>query len=120
MKGDAVDASERLALTAFCEELPEIRAECARQTASRQLLLARIEAEAQARRPILDLLVDLLGSEPDSVTRALGAGLPGAGPGQADEEQFVCPDNACARVAYALPAGPAPRCRVTGTPMVRP
>jgi hypothetical protein len=119
MKGDAMDASERLALTALCEELPELRAECARQTAARRLLLARIEAEAQARRPILDLLADLLGAEPDSAVRALGTGLPGAGPGQADEEQFVCPDNACARVAYTLPAGPAPRCRVTGTSMVQ-
>ncbi|HEY0695641.1 MAG TPA: hypothetical protein VGD71_42215 [Kribbella sp.] len=60
MKGDAVDASDRLALTAFCEELPELRAECARQTAARRQLVAQIEAEAQARRPILGLLVERL------------------------------------------------------------
>ncbi|MGW0201127.1 hypothetical protein [Nonomuraea sp. NPDC003201] len=119
MKGDAVNTSERLALTVFCEELPELRSECARQTAARQLLLAHIEAEAKARRPILGLLAELLGADPDSSARALGAGLPGSSPGQADEEQFVCPDSACARVAFTVPAGPAPRCRVTGEPMVR-
>ncbi|TYB57674.1 hypothetical protein FXF51_39970 [Nonomuraea sp. PA05] len=114
-----MDASERLALATLCEELPELRAECARQSAARQALLARVESEAQARRPVLGLLAELLGTGPDGAVRALGTALPGSGPGQADEERFGCPDRACVRVAFTLPAGPAPRCRVTGEPMAR-
>lgn len=119
MKGDAVNVSERSALAAFCEELPQLRAECAYQPVARRLLLACIEAEARARRPILGLLSELLGASPDSTVRTLSVGLPGSGPGQADEEQFVCPDDACARVALTIPAGPVPRCHVTGKPMAR-
>ncbi|MEU4218776.1 hypothetical protein [Actinoplanes sp. NPDC026623] len=115
-----MESSERLALTAFCEELPDLRAECARQGADQRRQLARIEGEAQARRPILMLLADLLDAEPEHAVRALAAGLPGAGPGRADEENFVCPDGACARVAHTDPAGPVPRCGVIGRPMVRP
>jgi hypothetical protein len=115
-----MDSSEQLALAAFCEELPDLRAECARQGADRRRQLAHIETEAQARRPILPLLAVLLDARPEHTVRALAAGLPGAGPGQADEESFVCPDGACARVAYTVPAGPVPRCRVIGRPMVRP
>jgi hypothetical protein len=115
-----VESSERLALAALCEELPNLRTECARQGAEQLQQLARIETEAQARRPILALLAVLLNAEPEQAVRALGAGLPGAGPGRADEESFGCPDGACARVACTVPAGPVPRCRVTGRPMVRP
>lgn len=115
-----MDSSERLALAALCEELPDLRAECARQGADQSGRLARIEAEARARRPILTLLAALLDAEPDEAQRQLGAGLPGSGPGHADEESFVCPDGACARVAHTVPAGPVPRCRVIGRPMVRP
>jgi hypothetical protein len=115
-----VESSERLALAAFCEELQDLRTECARQGADQLQQLARIETEAQARRPILVLLAVLLNAKPEHAVRALGAGLPGAGPGQADEESFVCPDGACARVAYTVPAGPVPRCRVTGRLMARP
>ena len=114
-----MESSERLALTAFCEELPELRAECARQGADQRRQLARIETEAQARRPILALLAALLDAAPDRTVRTLAAGLPGAGPGLADEESFTCPDGACSRTAYTVPAGPVPRCRVTGRPMVR-
>ncbi|MGW1720426.1 hypothetical protein [Streptomyces sp. NPDC002156] len=111
--------SERDVLTTFCEELAELRQECARQPEHRRLLLARIEAEARARRPILDLLGELLGTASDDTVRSLGTGLPGAGPGRADEEQFACPDQACARIAFTVPAGPVPRCRITGDPMIR-
>lgn len=114
-----MDASERYALTAFCEELADLRQECARQPEQRRLLLARIEAEAQARRPILELLGELLGTTSDDTVRSLGTGLPSAGPGRADEERFACPDHACARIAFTVPAGPIPRCRITGEPMIR-
>lgn len=114
-----MDAAERLALATLCGELAGLRIECAHQPAKRQDLLARIEAEAKARRPILGLLAELLGMDMGDTTRALGAQLPGIGPGRADEERFSCPDGACDRVATTRPAGPVPRCLVTDQPMCR-
>ncbi|GAA3433781.1 hypothetical protein [Kutzneria kofuensis] len=114
-----MDAQERLALTTLCCELAELRRECAEQPERRQRLLARIEAEAAARRPILPLLAELLGVDGEETLRTAGAGLPGAGPGQADEESFACPDGACDRVEGTTPAGPIPRCLLTGRPMRR-
>ncbi|SDD55465.1 hypothetical protein [Actinokineospora iranica] len=114
-----MDLAERHALTALCAELDELRAECARQPHERQRALARLEAAARARLPILALLAELLGSSLDETVRTLASGLPGAGPGQADEERFCCPDGACDRVSLTAPAGPVPRCTVTGQPMKR-
>jgi hypothetical protein len=83
-------------------------------------LLEQITAEAAARRPILALLARLLGTKgADETRQALGAGLPGAGPGRADHERFGCPDHACRRVATTTPAGPVPTCSVTRQPMRR-
>lgn len=106
-------------MTALCDELPALRELCAAQSRDRRLLLSRIEAEARARRPVLALLGELLGTGVTGTSRGLGAGLPGAGPGRADEESFGCPDHACDRVADAVPAGPVPQCRITGLPMAR-
>lgn len=114
-----MDAAEREALTLLCAELPALREECARHSEQHTRLLARIEAEAAARRPILGLLATLLGTTGQETRHALGAGLPGAGGGRADEERFGCPDGACARVATTAPAGPVPRCAVTGRTMER-
>jgi hypothetical protein len=112
-----VEASERLALTALCAELPELRAECQRQPEHRKHLLARIEAEARARRPIGALLGELLGTDSEETVRSLSSGLPGTGAGQADEETFGCPDGACDHQRATTPAGPIPRCPVTGQAM---
>ena len=106
-------------LSALCEELTALRAQCAAEPQDKQRLLSRIEAEARARRPILALLSELLGTSAIGTVRGLSSGLPGAGPGRADEERFGCPDRACDRVADAVPAGPVPRCRITGLPMSR-
>ena len=114
-----MDAPERLALTTLCSELAELRRECAQQPEPRHRLLARIEEEAAARRPILPLLERLLGVDGTDTMRAVGVGLPGAGPGQADEETFGCPDGACDRIAGTTPAGPIPRCLLTGQPLRR-
>ncbi|EQD81510.1 hypothetical protein A8924_3250 [Saccharopolyspora erythraea NRRL 2338] len=114
-----MDPAERDALTTFCDELPGLREECAHHPADRLRLVDRIAAEARARRPILGLLAELLGTSPAEAARALGSALPGTGPGQADEELFGCPDRACDRVRQTPPAGPIPRCPVTGRPMSR-
>lgn len=106
-------------LGALCDELHNLRAEATRQGEGKQRLLARIEAEARARRPIGALLGELLYGRrggADTV-RGLSAGLPGAGAGRADEERFSCPDGACDRLAYTVPAGPVPLCQITGRPM---
>jgi hypothetical protein len=109
-----VDAAERHALTGFCEELLELRKECSQLPEDRERLLQRIEEEARTRRPILALLARLLGTDTADTLRALSSGLPGAGPGQADEETFSCPDGACDRKATSpYPTGPIPRCPLT-------
>ncbi|AUA08330.1 MULTISPECIES: hypothetical protein [Streptomyces] len=112
------DTAERLALAALCDELRELRRECAVQTEEKRLLLSRIEAEARERRPILALLDQLLGTSGADTVRGLSSGLPGAGSGRADEETFACPDGACDRVVHAVPAGPIPRCELTGLPLI--
>lgn len=112
------DTAERLALGALCEELRALRQECAAQPEEKRLLLARIEAAARERRPILALLEELLGTGGADTVRGLGAGMPGAGSGRADEESFSCPDGACGRIAFTVPAGPVPRCQLTDLPMI--
>ncbi|MGW4528823.1 hypothetical protein [Amycolatopsis sp. NPDC004378] len=114
-----VEPAERIALTAFCAELPGLRGECVQQPADRGRLLDRIEEAARGRRPILSLLEQLLGAPPDEAVRSLSSGLPGAGAGHADEELFACPDGACDRLETADPAGPAPRCPLTGDRLKR-
>jgi hypothetical protein len=118
-KGDRVDQDEREALARMCAELPMLREEVAHHSRERAALLARIEAEAAARRPILPLLAELLGTTTEETRQALGVGLPGVGPGRADEERFGCPDGACDRIATTVPAGPLPACAVTGRTMKR-
>ncbi|WP_245560286.1 hypothetical protein [Nocardia asiatica] len=82
-------------------------------------MLARIEIEARARRPILPLLAQLVGTSQQETRQMIAVGLPGFGGGHADEESFGCPDHACDRVCVPLPAGPVPRCVITDTPMRR-
>lgn len=114
-----MEKAEREALTIVCAQLTDLRAECALHSEDRQRLMAQIEAEASARRPVLDLLGRLLGSSPDGTRQLLSGGLPGLGPGRADEESFGCPDAACDRVSTTPPAGPIPRCHLTNQPMTR-
>ncbi|RSN31354.1 hypothetical protein DMC61_14490 [Amycolatopsis sp. WAC 04169] len=114
-----MDQAERQALTMICAQLTELRTECALQPEPRQRLLAQIETEASARRPIVDLLSQLQGTSGEETRQMLSGGLPGLSPGQADEESFRCPDAACDRVGTTLPAGPIPRCQLTGQPMTR-
>jgi hypothetical protein len=109
------ESAERSALGALCDDLPALREQCT--DGPERLLLSRIEAEARARRPVRALLADLIGGDPAGELRGPGAGLPGTGPGRADEETFGCPDGACDRIADGVPAGPFPHCRVTGLPM---
>jgi hypothetical protein len=118
MEHGPADNVERLALGALCDELRELRRECAAQTEEKRLLLSRIEAEARERRPILALLGELLGIGGADTVRGLSSSMPGAGSGRADEETFACPDGACDRVVHTVPAGPIPRCALTGLPMI--
>ncbi|MET9001797.1 hypothetical protein [Amycolatopsis sp. Hca4] len=106
-------------MTSLCREWDALREEARRHSPDRVQLLDRIAAEAKARRPVLDLISGLLGTDNDTTLRALGAGLPGAGPGRATAERFGCPDGACDRIDVPPPAGALPRCRVTGLPMER-
>ncbi len=108
---------ERAALAGLCAQLPELRVEIAKHPVATQQLLARIEAEGRARRPILTLLAEL-GIDCAAVRREM-VPLPGLGPGRPSEERFGCPDGACDREAKTSPAGPLPRCWLTGRFMVR-
>jgi hypothetical protein len=120
VKEDRVDPKEQQALSILCDELPTLLPEVRLHTPDRMRLLERIIAEAAARRPVLALLSELLGTTGiDETRQALGAGLPGTGPGRADDERFECPDGACPRTATTIPAGPAPTCSVTGHTMRR-
>lgn len=113
---------EREALTMLCQELPGLRVECASLSERHQRLLARIEKEAAARRPVLGLLAELLDGTPDDVLdehRGVATSLPGAGFGRADDEVFGCPDGACDHQDRTVPAGAPPRCAVIGREMRR-
>ena len=111
-----MDSAERLALTALCAELPELRAECQLQPEAVRILLAQVEQRARDRQPILALLTELLDAD---TVRSLATALPGTGPGRADEERFTCPDGACDHVRTTPPAGPVPVCPLTTLPMTR-
>jgi hypothetical protein len=104
---------ERAALAELCDQLPRLRVEIARQPAAAQQLLADIEVRARAGRPIRALLADLLPADESGVTRHLEM-LPAMGPGRSSEERFGCPDGLCDREATTIPAGPLPRCWLTG------
>src|SRR4051812_44984557 len=79
---DAIDnAEERAALRSVCAELPELLAEREQQPPDRQELTDRIRREAVARRPILPLLAQLVGTSRAETVRSLGSGLPGVSPG---------------------------------------
>jgi hypothetical protein len=97
----------------------KLRREIKQHSAARSRLLARIETEGAARRPLLRLLAELPGIDRDDTQQALSAGLPGVGPGRSNDERLECPDGACGRVATAVPAGPVPTCWVTGRAMRR-
>ncbi|MEY9997038.1 hypothetical protein ABIE67_009070 [Streptomyces sp. V4I8] len=112
-----MEAAERLALTMLCSEILELRLECAQQSEWHQQVLTRIEEAARARQPIFALLSQLVGIGDAGSFRALSSALPGGGAGRAHEEVFGCPDGACDRGAISVPAGPVPRCEVTGRPM---
>lgn len=106
----------------LCEDLLALREECMAQSERHVRLLARIEEEAAARRPVLDLLAELVGGTPEEVLedhRLAATGLPGAGGGRADDEVFGCPDGACEHTARTVPAGAPPRCPLTGREMRR-
>lgn len=113
------DADERAALRSVCMELPELLAERAHLPPDRQELVDRIRAEAAARRPILPLLAQLVGTSRTETVRSLNSGLPGVGPGRPDEERFVCPDDACDREVLPDPGAPVPRCDLTNRLMKR-
>lgn len=114
-----MEDAERSVLTILCGGLQALRAECAQWPEPRRQLLARIETEARARRPILPLVAELLGTTQQETRQMTSGGIPGFGPGRADEESFGCPDHACDHLATTLPAGPVPRCVLTDTPMRR-
>lgn len=114
-----MEDAERAVLTVLCEGLEALRAECALWPEPRRQLLARIEGEARARRPVLALVAELLDASPDETRRMIASGPPGLGPGHADEESFGCPDGACDLVTTPLPAGPVPNCVLTGAHMRR-
>jgi hypothetical protein len=111
-----VHDDEQAALARLCDQLPELRREMARFPTVRQLL-ADIETEARAGRPIRGLLSEL-SIDPDENTRQLTP-LPGVGPGRASEERFGCPEDLCDRSATPAPAGALPRCWLTGRFMTR-
>jgi hypothetical protein len=106
-------------MTSLCQEYDALLVEAGRHSAERRELVDRIVAQARARRPVLGLLGQLLGTDREHTVRALSAGLPGTGPGHAYAETFGCPDGACDRTAVPPPAGAVPRCSVTGLPMER-
>jgi hypothetical protein len=108
-----VQDDERAALAKLCDQLPALRAEIARQPPATQQLLADIEVHARAGRPVQALLADLLPADETGVTRQLEM-LPSMGPGRSSEERFGCPDGLCDREATTTPAGPLPRCWLTG------
>jgi len=113
------DVAERAALRSVCVELSELLAERAELPADRQELVDRIQEEAVARRPVLPLLAELVGTNQAETVRSLGSGLPGVGPGRPDEERFVCPDDACDREVWPDPGDPVPHCNLTKRPMKR-
>ncbi|HEX3790659.1 MAG TPA: hypothetical protein VHW44_22540 [Pseudonocardiaceae bacterium] len=117
-----MDEAEQQALAALCEELVNLRTECAHWPEEKAALLRMIENEATARRPIYDLLSRLLGGDPLTETdrsSRLTTGLVGASGGTAGEERFGCPDGACSRSVRPVPAGPVPRCNLTGVRLRR-
>jgi hypothetical protein len=113
-----VDA-ERSALTTLCKEFGALVGETRLHSTARQELLARIVAEARARRPVLTLLGQLLNADREATLRTLATALPGAGPGAARQEIFHCPDGACDRTVVPPPAGALPRCAVLDRLMER-
>jgi hypothetical protein len=122
VRGQDVDQAEREALTILCQELPTLRVDCAKFSERHVRLLARVEEEAAARRPVLDLLAELLGGTRNEVLeehRSAATGLPGTGGGRADDEVFGCPDDACGHQTRTVPAGTPPRCSLTRREMKR-
>ena len=108
---------ERAAVAQLCDHLLQLRREIERYHADARQQLADIEAEARAGRPIRGLL-SKLPADPEENLRELAA-LPRLGPGRASEERFGCPDDLCDRTARTTPAGPLPRCWLTGRFMAR-
>jgi len=106
----SVDAAEQLALANFCAELTELRTEREHLSEKRQQLFDRITQAAANRQPILALLEELLDTTRAETVRSFATNLPGVGPGQPDEEHYVCPDGACGRAISPEPGGVVPHC----------
>lgn len=104
---------ERAVLAQLCARLPELRAEIARHPTASQQVLAQIEARARAGQPVRDLLAELMPGNESGIVRGLEK-LPSLGPGRSSEERFGCPSGTCDREATTAPAGPLPRCWLTG------
>jgi hypothetical protein len=108
-----VHDDERQALATLCKHLPRLRAEIAAHPAASRELLARIEERARADEPVVNLLAELFPAGQTGVSRGLEP-LPSLGPGQASRERFRCPDGRCDREETTTPAGPLPRCWLSG------
>lgn len=104
---------ERRALATFCEHLPRLSAEIAAHSNASRELLTRIERRARTGKPIRDLLAELFPAGQTGVSRGIRP-LPWLGPGEASAERFRCPDGRCDREGTTTPAGPLPRCWLTG------
>lgn len=105
--------NERVAVAELCEHLPRLRAEVAAHPAASRELLVLIEQRARSGEPVRDLLAELFPGGQTGVSRGLEH-LPSLGPGQASVERFRCPDGRCGREGTTTPAGPLPRCWLTG------
>jgi len=114
-----MDDAERRVVARFCLDLPDLRAEVARLDETKRGQLTRIERAAAEGRPISGLLSRYFGIDPATGNRSLQGGLPGAGAGRAHEELFGCPLGHCSREERPVPAGPVPRCLLTGSAMKR-
>jgi hypothetical protein len=108
-----VHDEERATVAELCDQLPALRAEIAQHPITAQQLLAHIETQARTGEPVRALLADLLPTGQAPTNRHLEP-LPSLGPGRASEERFGCPNGLCDREATTTPAGPLPRCWLTG------
>lgn len=114
-----MEAAEQLALATFCAELAELRTEREHLSDERRQLFDRITRAAADRQPILALLEQLLGTTRAETVRSFATTLPGIGPGQPDEEHYVCPDGVCGRIGSPEPGGAIPQCDLLQRSMKR-
>lgn len=105
---------ERRVLAMFCRDLPALRAECVHHPENIRRLVQQMETAAKAGQPITNQFEDLVGTSWKDTPRGAVGTNPGWGHGTANDEQFICPRNACDRVDTPRPAGPIPICHLTG------